>query len=118
MSLAGQLLALHVPRTEIVATFALAVFALCGCSDKPAPVTSPEAAVQSAQRAWRSIYEKTRAPVYSPAATEQFVPYTAVSANGVWTVRGTIPNHYRGEFLVTTVRQSDGGASVIVQQND
>jgi len=79
------------------------------------PVESDQAAITAAKQAWYSIYEKTGNSSYSALSTSMFEPYSASLDSGTWTVRGSIPNNYHGEFLVTQVLQSNGGVSVRVE---
>lgn len=93
------------------------VFGCSSASDEKVPVTTPEAAVQKAKEAWASIHDKASwQTAYSSESTAKFEPYTATLEDGVWMVRGTIPPNYQGDVLETTVRQSDGSASVAVVQ--
>ena len=75
-------------------------------------IETPDAAIEASRRAWRSISEKTGAPAFKPTSTARFEPYSAFLENGKWIVRGSISPTYRGEVLVTRVRQSDGAVSV------
>lgn len=93
------------------------VFACSSASNDGAPVTSPEMAIAKAKEAWASIHDKASwQSAYSKENTAKLEPYTATLKDGVWLVRGTIPPGYKGEALETTVRQSDGAASVTVVQ--
>ena len=77
-------------------------------------VDTPNEAIERAHGAWTSMNEKkgAREDVFRPAYFERFRPYTATLANGIWTVRWTIPSTYKGMVLETTVRQADGAVSV------
>jgi hypothetical protein len=92
---------------------------LCACSPfsgAPEQMTTPEAAIVAARHSWESLNEKLnyRVPVYSKEEIAKCEPYSATLVDGQWVVRGTIPPHFRGEILETTIRRSDGSASVQV----
>jgi hypothetical protein len=72
------------------------------------PVLTADAAIVQAKIYWRGVYEKTRSETFSDASVNRFEPYTAVLADGVWTVRGTIPSDFHGIVPEASVQQSDG----------
>jgi hypothetical protein len=75
-------------------------------------VDSPDAAIAASRQAWRSISEKTSKSPFNPASTTRFEPYSATLEDGVWVVHGTVAAGYRGEILITRVRQSDGAVEL------
>lgn len=99
-----------------LALLALVVAASACPPDRNAFVETPEEAIALARGGWRSTDEKRQrvTDVYGEASTSRFEPYTAVKRDGVWLVRGTIPESYRGEALETEVREQDGTVSIRV----
>ena len=99
-----------------LAPFALGIIAALVLPALVAPgknsVDSPDAAIAASRQAWRSISEKTSQSSFSPASTARFEPYSATLEDGAWVVRGTAAAGYRGEILVTRVRQGDGTVEV------
>ncbi len=74
-------------------------------------------AVAKAKKSWASIHDKAGwQSAHSKTNAAKLEPYTATLKDGVWLVCGTISPGYKGEALETTVRQSDGAASVAVVQ--
>jgi hypothetical protein len=76
------------------------------------PILTAEAAIAKAKSSWASVYVKTHSETFSEKTVQRFEPYTAVLADGVWTVRGTVPPDLHDTVPEATVRQADGGTSV------
>jgi hypothetical protein len=90
------------------------VLALIAACVSHTTIDTPGEAISRAESAWQSINEKkgNRDEVFRPEYVKRFQPYTATLANGIWTVRWTVPSTYKGEILETTIRQIDGATSV------
>lgn len=84
----------------------------CSSSKDGEAILTPEAAIAKAKISWVGVYEKTHSATFSEETVRRFEPYTAVLADGVWTVRGTVPPDFHGVVPEATVRQADGGTSV------
>jgi hypothetical protein len=91
-----------------VALIALTLFASSGCTSKPGPVTTAEAAIVEAKSGFASVYFKTHDESLAPETVAHFEPYTATLQDGEWYVRGTVPTAYRGVVPAAKVRASDG----------
>jgi hypothetical protein len=88
---------------------------LMGCSREPeqaAPVSTEEAAIIKAKKAWPLIYEKTKSSNFSQKNAARFEPYHASLEDEQWVVRGTMPPGFTGVTLVTYVRKADGATRV------
>lgn len=97
---------------------ALPLLASCSSPPNEGPLDDEKVAIALAKLSWQRIYEKTRSPAYSKESTGKFEPYTAELKDGLWTIRATIPEGYRGEALETLIRQQDWKVAVKVIQVD
>lgn len=47
-------------------------------------------------------------PIYGQEQISRQKPYTAILANGIWIVEGSLPKHTRGGVAVAEIAKSDG----------
>ena len=99
-------------RHIVILAFALLASACSSSNGKDGAVLTAEAAIAKAKSSWTSVYEKTHSTTFSDESVRRFEPYTAVLADGVWSVQGTMPPDFHGEVPEATVRRTDGLTSV------
>jgi hypothetical protein len=99
---------------KLAALVCLAILAIaCTPSrNSDGPILTAEAAIAKAKVSWEGVYGKTHSATFSDETVRRFEPYTAVLADGVWTVRGTVPAEFHGVVPEATVHQADGLTSV------
>ncbi len=95
-----------------VACLAMLASACAPSQNGDGPILTGEAAIAKAKGSWVGVYGKTHSATFSDETVRRFEPYTAVLADGVWTVRGTVPAEFHGVVPEATVHQSDGRSSV------
>jgi hypothetical protein len=88
---------------------------LAACSRTPAPsqpVVHEEMALAMAHKAWAAVFSKTASETYSADSVRRFEPYSATLDNGVWIVRGHVPDGFHGVVPEARIVQADGVVSV------
>jgi hypothetical protein len=62
---------------------------VCGVGSQTAAISSVDAAIAAAKKAWSAVYEKARwQKVFSPENVAAAEPYSASLKNGIWVVSG------------------------------
>jgi hypothetical protein len=96
----------------VVLSLVLLASACSSSNGSDGAVLTPEVAIAKAKESWSGVYRKTHDPTLSEESVKRFEPYTATLADGVWTIRGTMPADFHDGAPIATVRQADGLASV------